>query len=104
MVIWPAFRMGQYRVNDHPYHAPQLKHPFGRGLENSISRIMREIYEMENPNPLLFEEIVEIIEIIGMSIARVTQDLKILSLEHYFDNSKFLKDLTAGGCPFHSQK
>jgi len=46
----------------------------------------------------------EIIEIIGMSIARVTQDLKILSLEHYFDNSKFLKDLTAGGCPFHSQK
>ena len=22
MVIWPAFRMGQYRVNDHPYHAP----------------------------------------------------------------------------------
>ena len=60
MVNWPAFRMGQYSVNDHPYHAPQLKHPFGRGLENSISRIMREIYEMENPNPLLFEEIVEI--------------------------------------------
>ena len=25
MVIWPAFRMGQYRVNDHPYHAPQFK-------------------------------------------------------------------------------
>ena len=24
MVIWPAFRMGQYRGNDHPYHAPQL--------------------------------------------------------------------------------
>ena len=24
MVIWPAFRMGQYRVNDHPYHAPQF--------------------------------------------------------------------------------
>ena len=22
MVIWPAFRMGQYRVNDHLYHAP----------------------------------------------------------------------------------
>jgi len=21
MVIWPAFRMGQYRVNDHPNHA-----------------------------------------------------------------------------------
>jgi hypothetical protein len=39
-----------------------------------------------------------------MSIARVTQDLKILSLEHYFDNSKFLKDLTAGSCPFHGQK
>ena len=27
MVIWPAFRMGQYRVNDHPYHAPQFIGP-----------------------------------------------------------------------------
>ena len=25
MVIWPAFRMGQYSVNDHPYHAPQFR-------------------------------------------------------------------------------
>ena len=24
MVIWLAFRMGQYRVNDHPHHAPQF--------------------------------------------------------------------------------
>ena len=24
MVIWSAFRMGNYRVNDHPYHAPQF--------------------------------------------------------------------------------
>ena len=24
MVIWPAFRMWQYRVNDHPYHASQF--------------------------------------------------------------------------------
>ena len=24
MVIWPAFRLGQYRVNDHPYYAPQF--------------------------------------------------------------------------------
>ena len=24
IVIWAAFRMGQYRVNDHPYHAPQF--------------------------------------------------------------------------------
>ena len=22
MVIWPAFRMGQHRASDHPYHAP----------------------------------------------------------------------------------
>ena len=44
----------------------------------------------------------EIIEITGMSIARVTEDLKIESLEHYFDNNAFLQKLTAGGCPFHS--
>ena len=24
MVFWPADRMGQYRVNDHRYHAPQF--------------------------------------------------------------------------------
>ena len=24
MVIWSEFRMGKYRVNDHPYHAPQF--------------------------------------------------------------------------------
>ena len=31
MVIWPAFRKGQYRVNDHPYHAPQfIKSVVGR--------------------------------------------------------------------------
>jgi hypothetical protein len=44
----------------------------------------------------------ETIEITGMSIARVTKDLKIESLEHYFDNNSFLDKLTAGGCPFHS--
>lgn len=53
----------------------------------------------------------ETVEIVGMSVAHVTDDLKILSVEHYFDNSLFLKKLTAGqqtnvesqnsGCPFH---
>jgi len=42
----------------------------------------------------------ETIEIVGVSIARITEDFKILSLEHFFDNSEFLKKLTAG-CPFH---
>lgn len=45
----------------------------------------------------------ETIEIVGVSIARVTDDLRIESLEHYFDNNVFLQKLTAGGCPFHSQ-
>lgn len=49
----------------------------------------------------------ERVEIVGVSIARVTDDLKIVSLEHFFDNSSFLKQLTQGekqtsGCPFHS--
>jgi hypothetical protein len=39
----------------------------------------------------------ETVEIIGMSIAKVTDDLKIVSLEHYFDNSLFLTKLTSGG-------
>ena len=24
MVIWPEIRLWQYRVNDHPYHAPHF--------------------------------------------------------------------------------
>ncbi|MBD2345833.1 ester cyclase [Anabaena subtropica] len=55
----------------------------------------------------------ETVEIIGLSVAHVTDDLKIVSLEHYFDNTLFLDKLTAGGkntnsgikgsgCPFSS--
>jgi hypothetical protein len=55
----------------------------------------------------------ETVEIIGLSVAHVTDDLKIISLEHYFDNTLFLDKLTAGGkhtnsetkgsgCPFGS--
>lgn len=39
----------------------------------------------------------ETVEIIGISVARVTDDLKILAVEHYFDNNLFLEKLTAGG-------
>jgi len=39
----------------------------------------------------------EVVEIIGMSIARVTDDLKIINVEHYFDNSQFFAKLTSGG-------
>jgi hypothetical protein len=39
----------------------------------------------------------ETVEVIGMSVARVTDDLKILAVEHYFDNTLFLTKLTAGG-------
>ncbi len=49
----------------------------------------------------------ETVEVLGISVARVNDDLKILSLEHYFDTTSFLGKLTAGekvntGCPFHS--
>ncbi|AUT04281.1 MULTISPECIES: SnoaL-like polyketide cyclase [unclassified Nostoc] len=54
----------------------------------------------------------ETVEIIGLSVAHVTDDLRIISLEHYFDNTLFLEKLTAGGkvsteaaaksCPFSS--
>lgn len=47
------------------------------------------------------------VEVIGISIARVTEDLKIVSLEHFFNTSSFLEQLATGekvgtGCPFHS--
>ncbi|BAY37513.1 hypothetical protein NIES2111_18520 [Nostoc sp. NIES-2111] len=42
------------------------------------------------------------VEIVGVSIAHVNDDLKILSLEHFFDSGSFLNKL-ATGCPFHGQ-
>ena len=36
MVIWSAFRLGQYRVNDHPYHAPQFIDIANINVENQI--------------------------------------------------------------------
>ncbi|MBV6626723.1 MAG: SnoaL-like polyketide cyclase [Rivularia sp. (in: Bacteria)] len=39
----------------------------------------------------------EVVEVIGMSLARVSDDLKVVSLEHYFDNTKFFDKLTSGG-------
>ena len=41
----------------------------------------------------------ETIEVIGLSIAKVTEDLKIESVEHFFDTNNFLTKLTSGGCP-----
>ncbi|AKG19922.1 hypothetical protein [Calothrix sp. 336/3] len=45
----------------------------------------------------------ELIEIIGISVANVTEDLRILSTEHYFDNTLFLNKLTGGGKESHGQ-
>ncbi len=39
----------------------------------------------------------EVVEVIGMSLARVSDDLKVVSLEHYFDNTLFFDKLTSGG-------
>jgi hypothetical protein len=39
----------------------------------------------------------ETIEIIGTSVVHVNDDLKIIGLEHYYDNTKFLEKLTSGG-------
>ncbi|BBD62278.1 pathogenesis related protein [Nostoc sp. HK-01] len=39
----------------------------------------------------------QMIEVIGMSVVQVTEDCKILFLEHYYDNGKFLHQLTSGG-------
>ncbi|QLE55988.1 ester cyclase [Nostoc sp. TCL26-01] len=39
----------------------------------------------------------KIIEVIGTSVLRVTDDFKIISLEHYYDHTQFWKQLTSGG-------
>lgn len=41
----------------------------------------------------------ETIEVVGLSIAKVTEDLKIESVEHFFDTNNMLMKLTSGKCP-----
>ncbi|HEY9708643.1 MAG TPA: ester cyclase [Oculatellaceae cyanobacterium] len=61
-----------------------------------------------------YEPTGETVEIVGMSLARVNEELKIESVEHFFDTNAFLEKLTGGkkqvvgekletGCPFHSK-
>ncbi|MEV7870510.1 SnoaL-like polyketide cyclase [Streptomyces sp. NPDC088124] len=45
----------------------------------------------------------ELVEMYGMSVATVTEDLKLLQVEHYYDPNEFLGKLT-GGCPVRHQK
>lgn len=40
----------------------------------------------------------ETVEMFGISVAKVTDDLKLLEVEHYYDPNSFLGKLT-GGCP-----
>lgn len=40
----------------------------------------------------------ETIEMFGMSVAKVSDDLKLVEVEHYYDPNSFLARLT-GGCP-----
>lgn len=42
------------------------------------------------------------VELFGMTIARTSSDLKLLEVEHFYDNSAFLSQLT-GGCPVHKK-
>lgn len=37
------------------------------------------------------------VEIYGITVAKVNEDLKLTSVEHFFDNSQFLESLTSSG-------
>ena len=50
MVNWPAFRMGQYRVNENPYHAPQF---INYNMEFKWDRLPNPFLEWEYKNKLL---------------------------------------------------
>lgn len=42
----------------------------------------------------------EIVEMVGLSVVKVTEDLKLTRVEHFFDTSEFLQELVAGSkCP-----
>ncbi len=44
----------------------------------------------------------EVVEVVGVSVAHVNEELKIEILEHYFDRAGFLQALTSHSkCPFH---
>ncbi|MEV4970231.1 SnoaL-like polyketide cyclase [Streptomyces scopuliridis] len=45
-----------------------------------------------------FEPTGELVEMFGMSVAKVSGDLRLLEVEHFYDPNAFLAELT-GGCP-----
>ncbi|WP_131747226.1 ester cyclase [Frankia sp. Cppng1_Ct_nod] len=45
-----------------------------------------------------FEPTGKRLEIFGVTVARCTDDLRLVEVEHFYDNSEFLSRLT-GGCP-----
>ena len=45
-------------------------------MKTNLSRIMREIYEMENPNPHLFEDIVEIRKLMAADESEVLKRME----------------------------
>ena len=49
MVIWPASRMVKYRVNDHPYHAPQFKPNCLMNFKLYKTALSENPYKSENP-------------------------------------------------------
>ena len=58
MVIRPAFRMGQYRVNDHPYHTPHFN--LNR-LPLSSRYVRREILPLFLKQTMILHQIVVLI-------------------------------------------
>jgi hypothetical protein len=43
------------------------------------------------------------VEMYGLSVIKLTDDLQILEVEHFYDNNRFLAELT-GGCPVVAPK
>ncbi|MQY12975.1 hypothetical protein SRB5_31150 [Streptomyces sp. RB5] len=50
-----------------------------------------------------FQPTGETVEMFGVSVAKVTDDLRLLEVEHYYDNNAFLATFT-GGCPVAHDK
>lgn len=49
-----------------------------------------------------FQPTGETVELFGISVARVDDELRVVELEHYYDNHEFLRKLT-GNCPVTAQ-
>jgi hypothetical protein len=100
-VVWRKVRP-DYHLTNQIVHKERTRQLLQGSLELAVEDLVR-VFEMEvshKRDPAQWLTIVPVskkVEIFGMTVARCAEDLRLLEVEHFYDNSLFLSQL----CPIH---